>query len=557
MKKSIFPLATLLLSSLVFFSACKKDEDGMPTSTEANITSFSFESLNPVVNAAISGTNITAEVPFGTDVTSLAPTIKVSAGARISPASGLPRDFSTTVSYTVTAQDGSTTKDYSVTVSVLDPEDAVISAFEIPEATSVDIDQAAKTILVRVYDGTDVSALVPTVTTIPASATLEPASGVAQDFSSPVTYQVSFGNISSTYAVTVEFIRVGMDIDNATVQFAGNVLSATLPNELSSMGDNERGASMNATHVYVASKSANDIFFYNVDGSSVAAGILKKTDANGNTIVNGGIFGLSDVVATENGILASNMNWNGGEFRVYRWADNDADAELFLNIPALDPADGSSTIRFGDQINFVGDPYGNGRLILMAFPGFNSVASNTRVFWWQVSGGQIQSTTPNIIQLKDLVKAGNYATADIIDIGGEDFLLVNGAEMTPSIFDLDGNRLTNISTDAIPARTISARIFEFNNATYLATALPGSEGSNIKDAGLALYNLSGDDLIEVMNSITLENVEDRLEGTWPMGQNVNGNVAGDVSVVVGTNDVTLMAFATNNGFIVVNAPINN
>ena len=65
--------------------------------------------------AVISETDITATLPYGTDVTSLTPIIIVSARAGICPASGAMQDFTSPVIYTVTAEDG-TTKVYTVTV---------------------------------------------------------------------------------------------------------------------------------------------------------------------------------------------------------------------------------------------------------------------------------------------------------------------------------------------------------------------------------------------------------------------------------------------------------
>lgn len=61
---------------------------------------------------------ISIEVETGTDVTALAPTITISDGATISPASGNPQDFTDPVTYTVTAEDMETTQDWIVTVTV-------------------------------------------------------------------------------------------------------------------------------------------------------------------------------------------------------------------------------------------------------------------------------------------------------------------------------------------------------------------------------------------------------------------------------------------------------
>lgn len=87
-------------------------------STETDIISFDFTS--PAATGTVNNTNHTVAltVPYGTDVTSLTPTIAVSAGATISPTSGTATDFTSPVDYTVTAEDTTTTQVYAVTVTV-------------------------------------------------------------------------------------------------------------------------------------------------------------------------------------------------------------------------------------------------------------------------------------------------------------------------------------------------------------------------------------------------------------------------------------------------------
>ena len=82
-------------------------------STAKDITAFSF--TNPAAAGVINGTDIAVTVPSGTNLTALVPTITHS-GASINPNSGLAHDFTSPVTYTVTAADG-TTKDYTVTVT--------------------------------------------------------------------------------------------------------------------------------------------------------------------------------------------------------------------------------------------------------------------------------------------------------------------------------------------------------------------------------------------------------------------------------------------------------
>ena len=61
---------------------------------------------------------VKAVMKAGTNLSSLAPVIKVSEGAKISPASGSTQDFSQPVKYTVTAEDSKTTREYTVTLTV-------------------------------------------------------------------------------------------------------------------------------------------------------------------------------------------------------------------------------------------------------------------------------------------------------------------------------------------------------------------------------------------------------------------------------------------------------
>ena len=87
------------------------------SSTETDITSFLFteQTSAAIINTTVHTVEI--EVANGTDLTSLVPEITVSAGATINPLSGIAQDFSSDVTYTVTAEDATTTQDWIVTVT--------------------------------------------------------------------------------------------------------------------------------------------------------------------------------------------------------------------------------------------------------------------------------------------------------------------------------------------------------------------------------------------------------------------------------------------------------
>ena len=109
------------------------------------------------------------------------------------------------------------------------------------------------------------------------------------------------------------------------------------------------------------------------------------------------------------------MNWAGGDFKIYRWKDNNADAELMLTFPAWQDGDGTTKIRLGDNINFVGDPQGDGKLYVMPFPGWQSISTSNFVYVWEmVNGAFTDPDNPTRIDFVDLPNVGNYGNVQPI-----------------------------------------------------------------------------------------------------------------------------------------------
>lgn len=106
-----------------------------PQSSEKQITGFTIP--NQAEDTEINQTAHTIKVtmPAGTAVTNLTPAITVSTGAAISPQSGAEQDFSSPVTYTVTAEDGST-QDYTVTVEVETQTANIISEVNVTGITA-------------------------------------------------------------------------------------------------------------------------------------------------------------------------------------------------------------------------------------------------------------------------------------------------------------------------------------------------------------------------------------------------------------------------------------
>ena len=82
---------------------------------EKSILSFTIDGVEGEIDEVAK--TVTLFMPEGTDITELVPTIEVSEGATVSPASGEAQDFTNPVTYTVMAQNG-TTAEYTVSVFV-------------------------------------------------------------------------------------------------------------------------------------------------------------------------------------------------------------------------------------------------------------------------------------------------------------------------------------------------------------------------------------------------------------------------------------------------------
>ena len=198
--KIVKKIGFVLLAAMFVTMACNKLEEPFidGAEKECKITQFKVGEVEGVIDQA----SKTVQLDFegGTDVSHLTPTITISQYASIEPASGVPQDFTVPVSYLVTAFNGDTTR-YVVTAVVHDADnEKSILSFVVDEVVGV-IDETAMTVTLTFPHGTDVTQLVPTIE-VSEGATIDPTSGVAQDFTEPVDYTVTAINgTTATYTV--------------------------------------------------------------------------------------------------------------------------------------------------------------------------------------------------------------------------------------------------------------------------------------------------------------------------------------------------------------------
>jgi len=113
--------STVIISLVVNDGLINSDTDKVSV-TIKNLNILSSEAQ--IINSALAGADsvkvnqallqVILYLAYGTDPKALAPTFEISPKAKISPASGSIRDFTSPVSYAVTSEDGNVTKTYSV-----------------------------------------------------------------------------------------------------------------------------------------------------------------------------------------------------------------------------------------------------------------------------------------------------------------------------------------------------------------------------------------------------------------------------------------------------------
>ncbi len=165
-------------------------------SGENFITLFQLMVNGATVDGEINQENNTVSFDLvGADVSSLTPSIEISEGASIVPGFGISQDFSESVVYTVTAENGEE-RSYEINVSnrpLSIGSDIVNFTVTINgEPIAARIDQDINEIAFET-GSFNISALVPEIE-ISENATIAPASGETVDFSVPVTYTVTAEN---------------------------------------------------------------------------------------------------------------------------------------------------------------------------------------------------------------------------------------------------------------------------------------------------------------------------------------------------------------------------
>lgn len=208
--KKLFNAVILFSLTLIVLGSCSKEiNSSFDLNADVHLRSFTINQQDGEIDQE--NGIITVRLPFGTNLSSLSPSIELPPNASITPKIEGTFNFTGDVSFHVT--NGNLYKDYTVKVIVIPP----LKSFTIDNVTGT-IDQSSQSITVLMPDGVDLSNLTPLIQT-ENGILISPASGVSQNFSEPVLYTVTSGNATATYTVTV--------ISNSINEYAFLGLAAT------------------------------------------------------------------------------------------------------------------------------------------------------------------------------------------------------------------------------------------------------------------------------------------------------------------------------------------
>lgn len=231
MKKILF-----MLMAILALTACSDDNvSDLNLSGSCSITELALDNYDGAIDKTTR--TITVRVPETYDISRMSVTkLSLSDGAKSNVNVNDQLNMSTPQAVHVTNGDV-----YLYWTIKAQRDEAKITSFKINDTYVGTINEDTKTIMVYVPASLDIKKLTPTIA-YSENATISPASGIAADFTNPVTYTVTNNTASNAYTVTVKQINkpqalyVGlaqsMDELNIEEKTACNWMLQNIPNSL-------------------------------------------------------------------------------------------------------------------------------------------------------------------------------------------------------------------------------------------------------------------------------------------------------------------------------------
>lgn len=435
-------------------------------STNNNIVSFSVG--GQVGGSAINPNLHTVEftMPFGTDLSSLAPAITVSEFATINPASGATADFTSPVDYTVTAQSGSQQVWQVTALLAADSEDPEVTC---PADITVSNDPgtcgAVVTFSATATDNDEVSSLVystPSGSVFPVGTTTVTVTA----------YDPAGNSASCSFDVTVNDTEAPMVScpSDVTVSAAPGAASAIVNYALPTAQDNCPGAGVSLTGG-LASGAAFPI------GTTTVS--YQATDASGNTASCSFDVTVEETAVTASLVIdpaAMNVTLNVGEFQDVFYTVDSNDGST-LPTPAamivIDDATGTEATWAGTTSAANQDtPY---EVI------FNAAGLAPGTYTGTLEAGPVTGYANASIPI-------TLTVTEIPPLSVLEFVLVN-ADTNTDLFPITDGMLIDVNT--LPTNNLNIRAAASDDVTSVSFQLTGALTKN-QTENVAPYAVYGD-----------------------------------------------------------------
>jgi hypothetical protein len=321
------------------------------------------------------------------------------------------------------------------------------------------------------------------------------------------------------------------DAEPASLEPVFTILDKTqangnLPAIIDNAGAN-RGAGFNGDYVFVASRqNGNHVYYWDVNNPGPDPMELDLTG------ISGGVFVLSDLAVAGDHIFVSNMVFVNGTFKVYHWANVNAQPAVILEYPGA-PA------RLGDAFTVLGNPEEEALLIV-------SGHGSQNFYVWTIQNGSIPNTTPVVYTFESVP---NVNFGRVTKVPGEDLFLASGSGFGLLLLDSQMNILAQVQAGFFPYWSMYPQIFYYNDQRFLGYI-------HVKDAPAEnmFYVLDinpGTNAVQAIQNLASSTFTDRLVHGVSLGMVSNGNASVGLDLVNdAAGNVWAMAYAAGNGFVV-------
>lgn len=415
-------------------------------------------------------------------------------------------------------------------------DDSSISSFSFEELTPSVTAEITGTDIVATVDYTvDVTSLVPTIA-IPATASITPASGEAQNFEEPVVYTVTAEDGTTTEytaTVTVE----DRPVLAATANWELTLKNGGLPSWFTA--NNDRDIAAHGDYVYVHNNNDKIRVLSSADGTDVTAGAEGFIDGKEN-FASGNVFLMNVATDADGVIIGSNLRkgddtnpWN-----VYKWNDKDASQELLFSYT---PATGDA---LADNIAVVGSVTGDGYIYA---PGDGFFGESNKVFKFEITDGTVDDT-PTEITIEGVDQLGNGNDVYPVSAEADANLILAGTSVGISEYTSTGELVGKLPEELNEGETawlftFALDVIPFEISGRKVIAATATDFTDNEATSGALFLIDYTDGWENITAGHIINVPFTPEGN--IDTNFNGT--GGVDVVVNEDVATVYAIITNFG----------